>query len=124
MSWDYREIKQAFCLGSSFFSPPPQFWRTGGFYRLSILTLTQHLQAPVGINEEGTMKDLAEVKGWEEWAISSGLENTEMGRLSNSFTYLNLEVIYKVWQMLQIKVRAVALRTTSEGFGNHGNLRI
>lgn len=101
-----------------------QFWWAGGFYRLSILTLTQHLQAPAGVNEEGTLKDFAEVKGWEEWAVSSGMENTEMGRLSNSFTYWNLEVIYKVWQMLQIRVRIVALRTTLEGFGNHGNLQI
>lgn len=37
-----------------------------GFYRLSIVTLTQHLQAPVGVNEEATMKDLVGVKGWEE----------------------------------------------------------
>lgn len=42
------------------------------------MTLTQHLQAAVIVNEEGTMKDLARVKGWKEWAISSGLVNTEM----------------------------------------------
>lgn len=50
----------------SFFFWLLQLWRAGGFYRLSIVTLTQHLQAPVGVNEEGTMKDLAGVKGWEE----------------------------------------------------------
>lgn len=33
-----------------------------GFYRLSIVTLTQHLQAPAIVNEEGTMKDLARVR--------------------------------------------------------------
>jgi len=36
------------------------------FYRLSIVTLTQHLQAPAFVSEEGTMKDLARVKGWKE----------------------------------------------------------
>ena len=68
--WNCREIKQA-CLGSwfgvvVFFRFPPQFWRAGGFYRLRILTLTQHLQAPACVNEEGTMTDLGELKGWEE----------------------------------------------------------
>lgn len=63
---------------------PPQFWRAGGFYRQSILTLTQHLQAPAAVNEEGTMKDLAELKGWKE-SVFSGLEDTEIGRLTNSF---------------------------------------
>lgn len=38
---------------------------SGAFYRHSIVTLTQHLQAPVTVNEEGAMKDLAGVKRME-----------------------------------------------------------
>lgn len=36
------------------------------FYRPSIGALTQHLQPPVTVNEEGTVKDLGWLKGWKE----------------------------------------------------------
>lgn len=86
--------------------------RVEGFYRLGIVSLTQHLQAPVILNEEGTMKDLGtERKGWKEWSNCRGLVNTKAGNFPPK--YLSFTPLYDMSICRDLGVRYTLHSTRS-----------